>query len=71
LVLITSRIFQLESEPETKEDSTKEVLEEIIKELSVEEVKEEKTLTDEEKKHKELLAKRLEELRKRDPFIYK
>jgi TATA-binding protein-associated factor Taf7 len=37
----------------------------------VEEVKEEKTLTEEEKKHKELLAKRLEELRKRDPFIYK
>jgi len=41
LVLITSRIFQLESESETKVDSTKEVLEEIIKELSVEEIKEE------------------------------
>lgn len=41
LVLITSRIFQLESESETKVDSTKEVLEETIKELSVEEIKEE------------------------------
>jgi hypothetical protein len=28
-------------------------------------------LTEEERKHQELLAKRLEELRKRDPFIYK
>lgn len=37
----------------------------------VEEVTEQVELTEEEKKHKELLAKRLEELRKRDPFIYK
>jgi len=37
----------------------------------VEEVVEQVELTEEEKKHKELLAKRLEELRKRDPFIYK